>query len=241
MQPFEALSTRLLEGGVAYPHVQRFIAELKDHFDDVVRAETARGASSEAATATAWARLGDPEHLIASMLARPELRALTARFPRLIFGAVPLVAWIASLLATGFLIAFCITAARSFGWLPNTGAGLLAHLQTPVNVLVFIETRVVPIVLGALMIGLAVRQRAAMTWPLIGAALMAFIAGSTTADVTFAVTPGTPNSFSIASSFFGPFGQNADLLLQSLARAGAMFLLILTPLWAQRLFKPRQA
>ena len=42
---FERLSERLLHAGIAPRHVRRYVRELGDHFDDLVREETAGGAS----------------------------------------------------------------------------------------------------------------------------------------------------------------------------------------------------
>ena len=39
------LKERLLRGGIAPRHVHRYVAELKDHFDDLAPEETACGAN----------------------------------------------------------------------------------------------------------------------------------------------------------------------------------------------------
>ena len=79
MSRFDALAERLLCEGVAYRHVRRLIGEFKDHHEDARRAELSAGVGEADAEAAAWARLGDPDQLAASVLARPELRALSAR------------------------------------------------------------------------------------------------------------------------------------------------------------------
>src|ERR1700722_12759531 len=86
---FEPLRERLLRAGIAPRHVRRYIAELRDHFDDLTQEEIARGAVRYAAEAKARARLGCDEDLADIMLERPELRSLTARYPWAVFGLGP--------------------------------------------------------------------------------------------------------------------------------------------------------
>src|SRR5688572_694920 len=93
---FEALRERLLRAGIAPRHMQRYIRELRDHYDDALQAELANGAVREQAQAAALARLAHEEAPAPSKLAQPALRSLAARFPRLLFGVAPAVGWIAA-------------------------------------------------------------------------------------------------------------------------------------------------
>src|SRR5215472_6039524 len=82
MQPeFEALRQRLLCAGIAPRHVHRYLAELRDHFDDLVREEIARGKDRSRAEAEARSRLGDDTVLAATMLEQPGMRSFTASYP----------------------------------------------------------------------------------------------------------------------------------------------------------------
>src|SRR5215469_18049790 len=87
---FDRLTERLLEAGIAPRHVRRYVRELSDHFDDLVREEIGSGAARELAQARALSRLGSEEDLAQAMLARPELRSLTARYPWAVFGLGPI-------------------------------------------------------------------------------------------------------------------------------------------------------
>jgi len=78
-QQFDQLRERLLRAGIAPRHVGRYIAELRDHFDDLVREETANGLKRDEAENTARTRIGGNDALAAVMLVRPELRSLTSR------------------------------------------------------------------------------------------------------------------------------------------------------------------
>jgi len=81
MRQLEELGEQLLREGIAYRHVRRFSGELRDHYEDALRAETARGASPEEASRAALARLGSLEDLARGMIARSELRAWSALYP----------------------------------------------------------------------------------------------------------------------------------------------------------------
>ncbi len=96
----DRLSERLLHAGIAPRHVRRYVRELSDHFDDLVREESASGAARELAETRALSRLGHDEDLANAMLSRPEMRSLTARFPWAVFGLGPI-----ALLALSFAAA----------------------------------------------------------------------------------------------------------------------------------------
>jgi len=76
------LRNTLLQGGVAYKHVKRFIGELKDHSADLEREATNNGSDLLTAKGEANTRIGDPELLVQEMLQRPELKSYAARYPK---------------------------------------------------------------------------------------------------------------------------------------------------------------
>jgi hypothetical protein len=88
---FARLNERLLCGGIAPRHVRRYIAELRDHFDDLVDDGVRGGATRADAQAEAQRRLGSEDELAHVMMERPELRALTKRHPWAVFGLGPVV------------------------------------------------------------------------------------------------------------------------------------------------------
>jgi hypothetical protein len=94
---FDQLRERLLHAGVAPRHVRRYIAELRDHFDDLAREETAAGAAPALAQSKARARLGSDDALAQVMLARPGVRSISARFPWAVFGLAPVAMIVATL------------------------------------------------------------------------------------------------------------------------------------------------
>ena len=79
---FQTLKKQLLRAGVAPRHVRRSVAELGDHFDDLVDAALDRGMDRRSAERDALRELGDLEHIADAINARPELRCWARQYPR---------------------------------------------------------------------------------------------------------------------------------------------------------------
>ncbi len=94
---FEALRLELQRGGIAKVYVERTLRELADHFDDLERAALASGSSSEEARQLAHAQLGSARVIASAVLARPELRCWSRRWPT---------------------VALCVRSAAAIGVLP---------------------------------------------------------------------------------------------------------------------------
>jgi hypothetical protein len=94
---FEALRLELQRGGIAKIYVDRTVRELADHFDDLERAALASGWSSDEAARVARAQLGSAQVIASAVLARPELRCWSRRWPT---------------------VALCVRSAAAIGALP---------------------------------------------------------------------------------------------------------------------------
>jgi hypothetical protein len=177
----ESLSEHLLRAGVAHRHVRRYMRELHDHYDDVLREELSKGLDRSVAEQTAWARLGNEEDLARSVLAQPALRSTAARFPVLVFGAAPVIVWLASLA----LVLFALSA-----FADTRGPARLPILMVFGSgyVLLFSYMRVLPVIYGVLLLIAAARQRTPLYWPIIGAAIVAVLGGTTTVELTLGAT-----------------------------------------------------
>lgn len=169
---FEALRERLLRAGVAPRHVQRYVLELQDHYEDALRAELARGTALPEAREAASARLGTEETLARGMLERRELRSRAARLPALYFGAVPVVAW----LGTPIVILAALSS------LPEESRRMTpdAAFVDAVLALGFVYTRLLPVLLGAVALHMAAARRSRALWPLVGAGAVDVLAGTLT-------------------------------------------------------------
>ena len=98
---FLLLRERLLQAGVAPKRVRRYLAELSDHLDDLIRQQHAAGYSGEDGQSRARALLGSDEELAQGWLTDPRLKSFTARAPWAVIPGALLV-----FLALGFLLWF---------------------------------------------------------------------------------------------------------------------------------------
>jgi len=119
---FESLRLELLRGGTANLYVERTLRELADHYEDLERASLAAGCTSEEAAQRARAQLGSAQQIAAAVLARPELKRWSRRWPMVAF-------WARSAAALGPLpLPVLYVAGRSDGiarWGGAIGAALL--------------------------------------------------------------------------------------------------------------------
>jgi hypothetical protein len=227
-QPLESLSERLLRAGVAHRHVRRYMRELHDHYEDAFREELAKGLDRPLAEQAAWARLGNEEELARSVLAQPALRSTAARFPVLVFGAAPVFIWFGSLALILFALSVFVET--------HEPARLPSWVLVSSYALFLLYVRVLPVILGVLLLIASARQRTALYWPIIGTAIVALIAGTTTVNLTLAATPDA-SELSAHSTllpmifpFSGALGKpNALALAGGLVRAALMLGIAATP------------
>lgn len=155
------LRERLLRAGLSPARVHRYVGELRDHLDDLTGELQQDGLPSAAAQAEAWRRLGSYRTLTLPLLVDRGARSLASRLPWLAFLVLP------ALAGLGFgalLIGGLIVATQQKDWLlllPDIAAGLgIAWLAGTLA--------------GAWLVQIwGMRHRAAVTWPLLGAAALA--------------------------------------------------------------------
>lgn len=228
---FDRLKERLLTAGIAPRHVRRTLDELRDHYEDAVRDEQHNGKDAVAAAQSAWARLGDEDAIAASVIAQPTLRSLPARFPKLVFGAGPVLIWAAAVAATLLLIVSGVEAARGFGLLPAPGTALDPQwLHAPFHAACFFYARILPLMIGLMLAATAIRQRMDTRWFAVGAGLIALVGGLSDIQVKFAEKIGEKGELVVS------FAADNAQLATALAIAAVEFALIVTPymLWRRR-------
>lgn len=176
---FDRLSERLLTAGIAPRHVHRYVRELSDHFDDLVREEGADGTGRELAKTRALSRLGHDDDLAEAMLARPELRSLTSRFPWAVFGLGP-VLMLALSVVGGIFLEFWIINHTGFVWTwfhmqPSPASARIAtKIYTAYNTLVVFGG---PLLFAWMFYWLGSRQRMPRAWIVAGVALVCVLGG----------------------------------------------------------------
>jgi len=180
MPCFDRLAERLLRAGIAPRHVRRYTRELNDHFDDLVGEEITGGASRALAETRALSRLGSEDNLAAAMLARPELKSLTSRFPWAVFGLGPVLLLTLSIVGGLYLEI----------WLLNHPSGVFTYLagQPPGPVTAKLATRVftvyntlvvyiAPLLFAWAFYWLGSRQRMRPAWIITGVTLICVLGG----------------------------------------------------------------
>jgi hypothetical protein len=158
----------LIRAGIAPRHARRYAQELRDHYQDALRDELAKGAPPERAAEIAHARLGADEDLVQSLLAQPELRSMAARYPSLAFGVAPVMSWLGLAVASGLAL-------RVASNLGVAGAPAMIDLAYVVG---SAHLRVLPVLLAAAVFLVSKRVGASAHWPLVGACVVQLLAGT---------------------------------------------------------------
>lgn len=186
------LREKLLRAGIAPRHVRRYLGELRQHFHDLLLMESANGLSDEAAFQAARARLGSDSDLAAAMLAQPELRSISARFPWAVFFVGPVVLLVLLLVAATIVQigVVKITYGHAMGQ-PWSGG-----IKSFVTAWDWSMMYLLPVIVAGLVFGLGARQYISMRW-LIPSALLTAILGTLVHSTT------THSSFSVGLGITG--------------------------------------
>jgi hypothetical protein len=226
---FAELRERLLRAGVAPRHVRRYLRELADHLADLRVEEEQAGRGEMDAEEAALERLGGVKELADAMIAKPELRAWSARAPWVVFG-IGSVAWVAAAYAAACTILW--TGWRIF--LPGSESPFV-----PINGAAAIYFGVgrmlywgAPVLVGWSMCVLAARQRMKAKWPAVGMAAAALIAALVQVHARRPDSNGGWGQVSLGMAV----GPTAGALLAQLAYAAVLFTVALLPyaLWLLR-------
>jgi hypothetical protein len=209
---FDELRERLLRAGIAPRHVRRYLGELRDHFEDLVREETANGVSRSAAEAKARARLGNNDDLAEVMLARPDLRSVMARYPWAVFGVAP-VLLIFAVIATALLTEVGVIEMVS-PFVPHPTVVERQWFVFAIAVWNTAATYVAPLAIAAFLCIAGLRQRMSPTWIFAGI-VSACVVGAFQ-DIHFA-DDGHHGELSFGVGFLPPFP--AKLIVGGLYRA----------------------
>lgn len=153
---FAALGETLLRAGIAPAQIRRYLAELRDHADDLAEQFERDGASPDDARRRALQYLGDNDALALPLLVQPRFRSWAARLPGLCFLALPL---LSQLLASALLILVLIGAATALD---------RPHLLPDLGSMIAIAWLILPVATAWLVLPAAHRRRARLHYPLLG-------------------------------------------------------------------------
>ncbi len=180
MQPqqLESLGERLLRSGIAPRHVRRYLRELRDHYDDAVQGELRKGVSRATAEEAAATRVGDPDHLVESALARPELLSWSRRWPCAVYIVAPLLLFPAAFVAT---ILAMVGLAQIV--LPQTELPFPTPLLEILKAIRLLNLYVLPVIAASGFALLAKRRGVSRAWAWASITLITFVGALPNLDV----------------------------------------------------------
>lgn len=220
---FDELNEALLRAGVAPRHVRRYVTELRDHFEDLVREEMESGSALNEAETAARGRIGSDDELARIMLARPELRSITARFPWATFGVGPILMLVlivaAALLIQGVLIL----------WSPPMPRWSVPWGRLLFDILNWLTTYAAPLAIAAILCVIGMRQRMAPGWIVLGIAIIGVVGGFHEIGVAWSDTPTEPNQLSLGFALWPPYPRN--MIFAGVLRAAINLALVAVGYW----------
>jgi hypothetical protein len=215
---FDTLRERLLRAGIAPRHVRRYISELRDHFDDLVREEIAGGATRQVAEAKARTRLGSDDDLAQTMLVRPGLRSVSARFPWAVFCLGPVAFVIVALVGAVFVELGSFRVAHAL--IPHPQTAQREAFVSAIAIWNTLATYVAPLLIAAMLTIIGLRQRMSAAWIFAGIAIACFLGAF---QEIHWKDNGVHGELSLGTGFLPPFP--AHLVVGGLFRAIITFAL----------------
>lgn len=168
--PFADLAETLLKGGIAPRHVRRYLAELREHLDDLTADQRAAGHDHEDAALRARAKLGSDQELAAAMLEQKQFRSWAVRAPWAVFLLLPP---LTAILISVPLIGSLALIGTHFGYVGRHGAPLPPQwFQILATGLVLAANLVVTPLAAILFVAVAQRQRLKLVWPFLATLTM---------------------------------------------------------------------
>jgi hypothetical protein len=161
---FDPLWRRLLDGGVRRRPARRYLAELKDHLDDLIAEERRAMSDPREAETRALCRLGSFEMLADAMIERREFQTWGRKAPVAAYLIAPAVALAATTVLT--VVGVVMTVKQVHG---ASGAGALpGWLSEFATGMMFFSHAILPVLLAWALGVVAFRNRSALVWPACG-------------------------------------------------------------------------
>ena len=165
---FDNLAETLLKGGIAPRHVRRYLAELREHLEDLAEQQRKTGYDQDDAALRARARLGSDDELAAAMLEQKQFRSWAAGAPWAVFLLLPPFTAIAtSMLFIGPLVLL----GKHYNFLQMHAPPPQWFQLLATNVVAIANLAVMPLV-AALFAAIAARQRLKLAWPFLATMIL---------------------------------------------------------------------
>ncbi len=166
---FDPLWRRLLDGGVRRRPARRYLAELKDHLDDLIAEERRTMGDPREAETRALHRLGSFEMLADAMIERREFQAWGRKAPVAAYLIAPTVALAGITVLTVVGVVLTVKQVQA-----GAGAGSLpAWLHEFATGMMFFSHAILPVLLAWALGAMAIRNRSAALWPAFGIVALA--------------------------------------------------------------------
>ena len=221
--PFDNLAETLLRGGIAPRHVRRYLAELREHLEDLTAQQCEAGHDPEDAAVRARARLGSDHELAAAMLEQRQFRSWAARAPWAVFMVFPPLAAIA--IGMVFVGSLVLTG-KYYDFLEKNAPPPPQWFQILATDVVAAANLVIMPLAATLFVAIAARQRLKLIWPLVATIML--LALFIHSDVNFLPR----NKVSLVMGFAPIFQASAQkTMLENWPLIAAQYLLTLIPLF----------
>lgn len=216
---FSYLSEKLLRNGLSPKTVSRVVRELRDHSQDLYEAALIYGRDPVHAQNIAYAQLGDEDTIADGLIAKPELRSWTARWPWLFYTLLPIAMMMTAIIV---VVALTVGLVKTVEWI---NPALPGWLSEGISSALIGFSILAPVALTAIMGWFAATRRSSFLWPTIGMVTIALFGGSFDIYMGWGEV-GELSSLTVNSTFIWPF---PDSLLATLARAAVNLLIVLGP------------
>ena len=170
---FDPLRRRLLEGGVRQRPARRYLAELKDHLDDLIAEERRAMSDPREAETRALSRLGSFDMLAEAMIERREFQTWGRKAPVAAYLIAPAVTLAAVTVLTVVGVVMTVKQVRGSGagdlpgWVSEFATGMM-----------FFSHAILPVVLAWALSVAAFRNRSALLWPSCGIVALVALGGT---------------------------------------------------------------
>jgi len=199
---FEPLWERLLAGGVRRRPARRYLAELRDHLDDLIAEERRAMNDPREVETRALCRLGSFEMLADAMIERREFQAWGRKAPVAAYLVAPAVALAA---ATALTVVGVVTTVEQVRGAAGPG-NLPSWLGEFATGMMFFSHAILPVLLAWALSAVAFRNRSPWLWPTCGIVALASLGSifhpvltlpSATARGEVAVSPDGIGAFAV--------------------------------------------
>ncbi len=180
---FDPLWRRLLEGGVRPRPARRYLAELKDHLDDLIAEERRAMSDPRDAETRALSRLGSFDMLADAMIERREFQTWGRKVPVAAYLIAPAVALAAVTVLSVAAVVLTVKQVHGAAGAPPQWLGEFA------TGMMFFSHAILPVLLAWALGVAAFRNRSALLWPACGIVAMAAL--GTTFHVTLTLPSAT--------------------------------------------------